>query len=97
MNQVATITLHFLGASNISTVPLLAAWVIKWKKVAPTKAENIGGANPVDEIGERPLSKGKNIPPQPAIVPQMMGPKTGKLKWVGEMVEAARAVKRVTT
>ena len=41
-------------------------------------------------MGSRPLLKGRNAPPHPAMVPQKIGPNRGKENVVGAIVDAAR-------
>jgi hypothetical protein len=92
INQNATITFPFFFVSTTS----VASCVNKWKKVAPTKAENMGGSKP-SLMGSRPLLRGKKAPPHPARVPQKMGPKRGKENSLGGMASAAARVNFVTT
>lgn len=59
-------------------------------------AEIIGYCIPA-LIGSSPLFMGKNAPPQPEIVPHMIGPKRGKENREGAIAAFAASVKVNTT
>jgi hypothetical protein len=75
----------------------VAKEVNKWKKVAPTKPEIIGGAKPSSLMGSKPLLNGRNAPPHPPIAPQKIGPKMGKANSLAGMAAAAAPVSLHTT
>mmetsp|Transcript_39036 Transcript_39036/g.82092 ORF Transcript_39036/g.82092 Transcript_39036/m.82092 type:complete len:101 (+) Transcript_39036:179-481(+) len=68
----------------------------KWTNVAPTQAVVMGYFIP-ETMGSRPLFMGKNAPPQPEIVPHIMGPNRGKEKREGAIAAFAAIVKVSTT
>mmetsp|Transcript_37476 Transcript_37476/g.54862 ORF Transcript_37476/g.54862 Transcript_37476/m.54862 type:complete len:86 (-) Transcript_37476:451-708(-) len=68
----------------------------RWRKVAATSAESMGEARPF-LIGSSPLLRGRKAPPQPAIAPHAIGPKTGKGKMLAGILEPAASVKVTTT
>lgn len=48
-------------------------------------------------IGSRPLFNGRKAPPQPAIPPQKIGPKTGKPNTLGAIFFAAKPIRFTAT
>ena len=62
----------------------------------PTPADMTGGVNDC-RMASKPLLNGTKAAPQPAMVPQMIGPKTGIVNSDGGIVVLANTMNLTTT
>lgn len=78
------------------TTPSLKQFKNKWTREDPRHAVIIGDCKPL-RIGSSPLLIGKKAPPQPEIVPHIIGPNKGKEKRDGLIAVFAAIVNVKTT